>query len=131
MPGADKAGVVQLNVAFLLSSAKLATSLRMMGLAERNLKRDEEAEETLVSAISVFKGSRIKTCLQKLYAEADDTMDAGESPFAPSQIAPLLYIPIVVYSACVLHPLILHDHIAASPPPPLGPPPPPPKSPSL
>ena len=68
---------MQLNVAFLLSSAKLATSLRLMGLAERNLKRDAEAEETLVKAISVFKGKRIKGCLQKLYAEAEGTMDAG------------------------------------------------------
>ena len=73
---------LQLNVAFLLSSAKLATSLRLMGLAERNLKRDEEAEETLVSAISVFKGARIKACLQKLYGEADDTMDSGEACLA-------------------------------------------------
>ena len=83
MPGAEKAGVVQLNVAFLLSSAKLATSLRMMGLAERNLQRDEEAQKTVVSAISVFNSSRFKTSLQKLYAEADDTitMDAGESIF--------------------------------------------------
>ena len=70
---------MQLNVAFLLSSAKLATSLRLMGLAERNLKRDEEAEETLVSAISVFKGVRITACLKKLYAEVDDIMDAGET----------------------------------------------------
>ena len=69
---------MQLNVAFLLSSAKLATSMRLMGLAERNLKRDAEAEETLVSAISVFKGNRIKACLQKLYTEAEDTMDAGK-----------------------------------------------------
>ena len=82
---------MQLNVAFLLSSAKLATSLRMMGLAERNLKRDEEAEETLVHAISVFKGSRIKACLQKLYAEADDVVDSGKSPFPLCPTAPRFF----------------------------------------
>lgn len=70
---------MQLNVAFLLSSAELAASLRMMGLAERRLKRDGEAEETLVSAMDVFKGPRIKSCLEKLYTEADDTMASGES----------------------------------------------------
>ena len=113
---ADKAGVVQLNVAFLLSSAKLATSLRMMGLAERNLKRDEEAEETLVHAISVFKGSRIKTCLQKLYAETDDTMDSGETPFPPFVPFTLPAAPILSYcmnprppDALTHHDLILPD----------------------
>lgn len=71
--------VVQLNVAFLLSSSKLTASLRLMGLAERKLKRDEEAEETLVSAMAVFKDPRIKSSLEKLYAEADNAMEAGES----------------------------------------------------
>ena len=85
-----------------------------MGLAESNLKRDEEAEETLVSAISVFKGRRIKTCLQKLYAETDDTIESGESP--PPRC------PQVVLSASP-HPLILHGPL-----PPLSPPAPAPYS---
>lgn len=50
-----------------------------MGLAERKLKRNEEAEETLVSAMAVFKDPRIKACLEKLYAEADNAMEAGET----------------------------------------------------
>ena len=80
--GRSKAGVVQLNVAFLLSAAKLATSLRLMGLAELKLKRNEEAEETLVSALNVFTGPRINPCLEKLYAEADSAMESGESCFS-------------------------------------------------
>ena len=73
-------------MAFLLSSAKLATSIRLMGIAERNLKRDEEAEATLVSAISVFRGDRIRTCLQKLYAEADNVMDSGGFVRVPQKL---------------------------------------------
>ena len=75
----SRAGVVQLNVAFLLSAAKLATSLRLMGLAELKLKRNEEAEESLVSALNVFTRPRINPCLEKLYAEADSAMESGES----------------------------------------------------
>lgn len=111
LQNANRAGVVQLGVAFLLTSAKLATSLRLMGMAERKLKRDEEAEETLVSAMSVFRGSRMRTCLQELYAEADGTMESGEShsppPLPPHPLPPFSPLPLVrllrphpSYSAC-------------------------------
>ncbi len=69
---------VQVNLAFLLSSARLATALRLMSQAERNLKRDEEAEETLVTAMRVFGGSHIRTCLESMYADTDDTMESGQ-----------------------------------------------------
>ena len=82
-----------------------------MGLAERNLKRDEEAEETLVHAISVFKGSRIKACLQKLYAEADGVVDSGKSPFPLCPTAPRFFC--------------LRGGLSPVACPPAGPPPPP------
>jgi len=69
---------VQVSLAFLLSSARLATALRLMSQAERNLKRDEEAEETLVTAMRVFGGSHIRTCLESMYADTDDTMESGQ-----------------------------------------------------
>ena len=72
---------VQVNLAFLLSSAKLATALRLMSHAERNLKRDEEAEETLVTAMRVFGGPHVQTCLECMYADTDDTMELGQMRF--------------------------------------------------
>ena len=75
---AFKIGAVQVNLAFLLTSAKLATALRLMSHAERNLKRDEEAEETLVTALRIFDGSHIRTCLESMYADTDDTVESGQ-----------------------------------------------------
>lgn len=70
---------VQINLAFLLSSARLATSLRLISQAERNLKRDEEAEQTLVAALQIFKAPHLTSCLQSMYAESDKNMDSGEA----------------------------------------------------
>lgn len=69
---------MKVNLAFLLSSAKHATSLRLISLAERNLQRYEEAEETLVSAMNIFKGARVRTSLQSVYYE-EDGMESGSS----------------------------------------------------
>jgi len=81
---AFRTGAVQVNLAFLLTSAKLATALRLMSHAERNLKRDEEAEETLVTAMRIFGGSHIRTCLESMYADTDDTMELGQTmPVTP------------------------------------------------
>ncbi|KAL0027705.1 hypothetical protein WJX79_010517 [Trebouxia sp. C0005] len=72
----DPKDEAKVNLAFLLSSARLASALRLMSHAERNLKRHEEAEETLVTAMRVFGGSHIRTCLESMYADTDDTMES-------------------------------------------------------
>ena len=69
----------QVTLAFLLSSAKLAQALRLMSLAEKKLDRPEEAEQTLVEAMQVFKAPQMKTCLETLYAEADSALESGKA----------------------------------------------------
>ena len=85
-------------MAFLLSSARLASALRLMSHAERNLKRHEEAEETLVTAMRVFGGSHIRTCLESMYADTDDTMESGE--MVPVVSLVLIFFTDVVRSLC-------------------------------
>lgn len=68
-------------MAFLLSSARLATSLRLMSQAEIKLKRDDEAEQTLLTAIRVFGRPHIKTCLNSMYSEEEDATESGQSAY--------------------------------------------------
>ena len=69
----------QVTLAYIHSSAKLAQSFRLISLAEKKLNRIEEAEETLVLAMNVFKEPRLRTCLETLYAEVDSNEVSGQS----------------------------------------------------
>ena len=69
---------VQASLAFLLSSAKMALALRLMSIAEKKLDRADEAEQTLYEALRLFKAPPVKTCLETLYAGADDPLESGQ-----------------------------------------------------
>ncbi|DBB11019.1 TPA: hypothetical protein ACH3X3_006500, partial [Trebouxia sp. C0006] len=94
----------KVNLAFLLTSAKLATALRLMSHAERNLKRDQEAEETLVTAMRIFGGSHIRTCLESMYADTDDTMESDlGSAVAINVKTSVVKRVLESYAACSVH----------------------------
>lgn len=69
---------VQVNLSYLMSSAKLATSQRLIALAESKLGRPEEAEQTMITAMKVFKDAQLVKGLKTLYQDADEDLDSGQ-----------------------------------------------------
>ena len=69
---------IQASLAVLLSSAKMALAMRLMSMAEKNLDRPDEAEQTLYEAMRLFKAAPVKTCLETLYSETDDALESGQ-----------------------------------------------------
>lgn len=69
---------LQANLSYLMSAAKLATAQRLIALAETKLKRNEEAEQTMITAMNVFKEAQLVKGLQAQYKEGDEDLDTGQ-----------------------------------------------------
>lgn len=62
-----------------MSAAKLATAQRLIALAETKLNRNEEAEQTMITAMQVFKQAQLVKGLQTLYDDEEEDLESGEA----------------------------------------------------
>ena len=60
-----------------MTAAKLATAHRLMALAESKLERHDEAEQTMITAMKVFKEEQLLKGLQMLYEDSKEDLDSG------------------------------------------------------
>ena len=66
-----------MNLSYLMTAAKLATAHRLMALAESKLERHDEAEQTMITAMKVFKEAQLLKGLQMLYEDSKEDLDSG------------------------------------------------------
>ena len=84
----------QVNLSYLMTAAKLATAHRLMALAESKLERHDEAEQTMITAMKVFKEEQLLKGLQMLYEDSKEDLDSGRNcGHAADSVLPYVLFP--------------------------------------